>query len=417
MKKLWTILKIGAFVVLGLLALGLLGAGYWTWRSSSGVEGRLTALRDAGEPTCIGDLARPLISQENNAATYLFQADAEIIALTKELADVFGRLSEQDDNDPRSTADDKAIRAALEAHSGLFPLLEKAAACPDFQSNVNYSAGTDAFIKSMMAEIQRWRAPLQLLSEQARLQVADGKRDEALHTVVVMLRLARHFKREPALLAHQVGSACTAMAVIAGNRVLRSGPVSAKARTELEEELALADSPAAYIHTLKSERAFIIEAYGDNPAFSWLNRPVFDNDHCHQLDLLDKYITLATRTYAKSSPELKQFQTSANYPLANQVGSSLAAVHAASIRQRARLRCLRVLNAIQQAPDMAGEAAPKIDKLGLPADAIIDPCDGAQLRLRKAGADWIIYSVGINLIDDNGDLKDNKDIGIGPVPR
>ena len=50
----------------------------------------------------------------------------------------------------------------------------------------------------------------------------------------------------------------------------------------------------------------------------------------------------------------------------------------------------------------------------LPADATIDPFNGAPLHLAKLSEGWLIYSVGANLKDDGGDLVDKKDVGLGP---
>jgi len=129
-------------------------------------------------------------------------------------------------------------------------------------------------------------------------------------------------------------------------------------------------------------------------------------------------IALASRTYADALPIYEKLGTetkSGRAVLASLVLSAAARTHAAHIRTCAWVRCLRVLNALQQRPATAENAPPKLADLGLPAEATIDPFNGSPLHLRKAGDEWVIYSVGKDLIDDGGQLEDEKDIGIGPI--
>ena len=81
-------------------------------------------------------------------------------------------------------------------------------------------------------------------------------------------------------------------------------------------------------------------------------------------------------------------------------------------RIRAQARCLRVLNALQRAKNAT---EPKLNELGLPAEAITDPYTGEPLRIKKTVNGWLIYAVGENLTDDGGDLEKMKDVGLGPT--
>jgi hypothetical protein len=415
MRKLWKGLKILGITALVLLALLLSLTAILYWTTSSRLEARLQALRDAGEPLALRELARPSIPTEQNAATYIRRAQADIVAIDKELTPVYDRV-DQEETYQRTEADKKAIRAALEAYPRVFPMLEQAAACPDHNSDLDYTADPNAFIAAVIKQAQEVRPAVKLIAERVQLQLADGKTDEALQSVVTILRLARHQEREPTLINHLVVCACRSIGVEEGNRVLRSGPVSAKARAELDAELALAASNAAYVHMLKTERAVGLEmlrSFGNV-----VNRPFFLNDEqSFYLDLMAQNIDLASRTFADAGPtydKLIEESKSWRHQIAGMVVPAAARVHGAELRTRAFIRCLRVLNALQRNAANAEAGPPKLEELGLPADAIIDPFNGSPLLLRKIGGEWVIYSVGQNLMDDGGQLKDRKDIGIGP---
>ena len=79
-----------------------------------------------------------------------------------------------------------------------------------------------------------------------------------------------------------------------------------------------------------------------------------------------------------------------------------------------RMRCLRVLNALQGRPEQAGEEMPKLSDLGLPAAATTDPFTDKPLHLKKLPGGWLVYSVGKDLKDDGGELSNDQDVGVGP---
>ena len=81
----------------------------------------------------------------------------------------------------------------------------------------------------------------------------------------------------------------------------------------------------------------------------------------------------------------------------------------------ARVRCLRILNAMAKRNDFN---AP-FDSLGLPKETLVDPFDGKPLRTKKTPTGAIVYSVGPDLKDDGGvpeTTSANGDVGFGLEP-
>jgi hypothetical protein len=79
------------------------------------------------------------------------------------------------------------------------------------------------------------------------------------------------------------------------------------------------------------------------------------------------------------------------------------------------VRCLRILNALQQAGIKPENGEPKLDDLQLPEQATKDPFTGEALHVKVVDGEWLVYTVGPDLKDDGGDLANYKDFGVGPL--
>src|SRR5207249_6277200 len=107
----------------------------------------------------------------------------------------------------------QAIRKALEGYPRVLPLLEQAAACPDYNPELPYAGGPEALLASVLDQVQRFREYTNTLRAQASLLRAQGKRDEALRSCLVSFQLTRHLEREPVLISYLVVAACRAVAI------------------------------------------------------------------------------------------------------------------------------------------------------------------------------------------------------------
>ena len=79
------------------------------------------------------------------------------------------------------------------------------------------------------------------------------------------------------------------------------------------------------------------------------------------------------------------------------------------------MRCLRILNALQQAGIKPENGEPKLAELQLPEQATKDPFTGKALHVKVVDGEWLVYTVGPDLKDDGGDLANYKDLGVGPL--
>jgi len=424
MKIPWRRLK---FLALGLgLVIGL-GLIYWAVanaRAAARVAEKIAALRAAGEPTSLMDLRREPIPPETNAMTYLDQAAPAAKAMVSAVDDVEEKATEEEQNafeeNRPSPAILAAMREALAAHPEVMPLIERAAACPDFDPQLDYSAKThDFLVKAMQERFSALRNVWRVLRYRALVQLADGQRDDALRTCLLMFRLARHADQQPLLLNFLVTTALRLISIRVTETVLYAGPVATELRTVLEEELGRQDLAHSWREASRSDRAYGTEYFhemAEGPmGMTYRQLPMFKNDQCDYLDLLDFCIQTSDRPFAdeKVQDELARVEREAG-TLTRLMLPALNATRVSRFRTETLLHALRMLNAIQRR-EQAGEVnEPRLDELGLPAVATRDPVNGEPLQIKKTPQGWLIYGVGTNLKDDGGQLRDLSDFGIGP---
>jgi hypothetical protein len=412
--RLKRIIKIGALGLGLLVALWLIGSAILVWLSGRGLEGRLAAIRNAGEPVTLADMERPTPAPDQNAAVVLEKARDDIDALTKQLNQIDARFPAQEGN---AVAKQKAIGAALEAYPRVLPLLEQAAACLDYNPGLPYAGGPQLLMSSLLTEANKFRPYANILHTHASSLRAQGKRDEALRCCLVILRLTRQLEREPLLMSYLCVLSCRSVAIEDINGILRAGPVSDTIRAELDKELAIDDDVRGYLQAVKGERAYGISSFKTLTPFTWLNRVNFGDDACCLIDQINEQIELVTQSYAAvAASQAKRGQQAVSlHPLAAQAFPAFIKLRQAMDRVRAQIRCLRILNALQQHGPWQ-EKEPNLSELGLPADVITDPYDGSRIKLKQVNEEWLIYCVGPNLKDDGGKLDGNLDVGLGPPP-
>jgi hypothetical protein len=398
------------------IAILLIANAIWVWTTGSRLEKKLAALRAEGEPLSLADLSREPIPPEENAAVFLRRARSDLEALDKELTDVYE--SDGYDDGRLSESELRTIRSALETYPKVIPLLEQAAACGDYDPQLDYTVGPDAFLKGYLDEMSDRRTVARVLRNRVPLLLADGEREEAIRNCILMFRLSRHFDHEPMLIGYLTTLACRGIAVEASNLVLRAGPLPGEAREALEAELALHDGVEAYRRALKTERAYGLDSFRTSIPDFWLVGRALGNDAtCYYLDMIDRHLAAASRPYsevAATTPVTARRRFGFRV-LTDLAEPAMVAGREAMERTRARIRCLRVLNAVQRRVG-EGAAEPKLSDLGLPATATTDPFTGKPLTLKRLPAGWLVYSVGKDLKDDGGELGEDRDVGVGP-PR
>jgi len=384
----------------------------------------LAEIRAAGDPVTLADLARPPIPPEKNAATYLRRAQADLTAIEKD-----GKNLHSASECPAFMIpldDRKIIKAAFLAHPNVIPLLEQAAACPDYDAELDYTVPPLEFDNQLLDLANTSRSPARVLCYRSALLVAEGKRDEAVRTALLILRLARHLDRNPMLVNNLVAIAVRWVAIESANEALQTGPISKEVRGSLDVELAIQQHMQGYSWSLKSERSHVVASFRNIIPLRnfWLiSRGMWNMQESACLETFPAVIALAGEpdSYRETNGVISRIYgeiSQKTSPLAALLMPALRSQHDAVTRVRAMIRCLRVLNALQTHVLAGSNEVPKLTDLGLPAEAITDPFNGQPLHVKKTPRGWLVYSVGLNLQDDAGKIDDviNGDVGVGPPP-
>jgi hypothetical protein len=266
--------------------------------------------------------------------------------------------------------------------------------------------------------VQQARSFARILQYRADLLLARHERDESLRSGLTLLRLSRHFQREPLMVGYLVSIAVQSMAITEIARVLNDGPISAELHDRVAAEAAGCAQSSALVAMLKTERAYGIDSFRD---FRGIGPPGnFKRDECDYLRRMAAEIEIGTAPRYQSAEAVAQMnaETQGAGPLTATIVRSLAVAREAHQRLLARLRCLSVLNVLTR---QGGERTtpPVIENLNLPDALTTDPYNGQPLRIKRVKAGWIVYSVGPNLNDDGGQLESGNpgssvDPGVGP---
>lgn len=440
MKRLKKLLKWTAVILGALVAFALIANAYLVWTTGSRLEQQLSALRAAGEPLTLADLKPKPVPPDNNAATYLRQAEAQVEAIenTTQTAEI--ALLRTGNNRsylyPMPPRIQKIFRTVFDANPKAVPLIEQAAACSDHNPQLNYSASDPGLlIADLLPTMQQLRADSRVLQAWVFLLVAEGKHDEAMQAALANFRLSTHFERCPGIASYIGAFYVRGIAIHSANLVLQVGSVSKRVRDALDDELAAQERMEGYVHALKSDRALTVD-YFAQPSFReycsgspfgncWLiGRWVWNERESKYLDKMQSLLDLASKPIP--CDEIKRMINEVDSkPITADSLDNWDFSHAIPITSlqiascRAAIRCLRVLNALQTHMSPGSDTIPKLTELGLPPETTTDPFNGEPLHVKKTPQGWLVYSVGWNFKDDGGKLdapNNTGDVGIGPPP-
>ncbi len=427
MKRLGKVLKWIGIVAAVAIAILLILNAYFVWTTGRRLESQLLALRAAGDPVQLADLAREPIPPEKNADVFFRRASDDLDAIQKELLVMYPKVGYPSGPDTLSSDEKEKLEKLFAAYPKVMPLLEQAANCPDYDLQVDVTLPPSRFLQPFMDRISRHRLVFRVLRARAAWLLSKGRIEDALAEQVMSLRLARLWRREPMLIGYLMTAACEQTAMFVVNQVMQAGAISPSARASLDGELALHDSMEGYSWAMRSERAFSLSSIREFPGTSFWVMRGFTNDAMSRfIDLYDWYLKRASESYtdalsSRSKSPPPNGGTNFYGALVTLLIPALDAARPPAERTRAMSRCLRVLNALQARSVNGNELVPKLNELGLPHEATIDPFNGEPLHLKKLPEGWIVYSVGPDLKDDGG-ILDGKidgitDVGAGPIRK
>lgn len=417
MERLTKALKTLGILLFVLVMIALVANWMFTWTTDAQLRRQWAAIQATDAPTTLADLARPPIPAEENAATYLQRIEKDMKAIDKATEKL--RSTSEYSGVLMPAEHQKTVRAVLAAHPEVLPMLQRAAACPDYDPGLDYANPPANISNRLMETVPIQRSAARVLYCQASLLVAEGKRDEAVHAAVEGLALARLFQRTPTLLGLLNCIAVRGQAIRSAEEALQTGPVSADARAALEAELALHKPLDDFTWAMESERVCGAPFFDDPNLHrnAWLfSRGFWNQQESAVLDLYTQILAVSGQPGA--------YQKITRMPASKPVLVALLlpavqAAYQAAVRSQAEVRSLRVLNALQQHAEPKNGDAANLADLGLPPETLIDPYTDAPLVVRHTPQGWLVYALGSNLQDDGGKVNDSSasDVGVAPAPE
>jgi hypothetical protein len=429
----WRVCKRWAIGLAILVAIALIANGFMAWQTERRLQAKIAAIRAAGDPASIADLAPAPIPDSENAAAILERIGPRLNAFSKEYGQFYDSpLGKQYDETrkrgaPATSEQIDAIRAILDNYRDIDSGLAAAAARKDYKSIADFSLDYNEFLDELLNNrIVKFRTAARFINWRMEVLIADGQRERAAKLGIEVLQLARLCDKEPTVVSILVAIAVRGIAANSLYDVLAAGTVSPELHEVLEQELAKHEDPQRMVRALKSERALVSDGFKAIPSVGpqppeWI-RPMLGwtvtRNWIGVLDFCDAQIALVDGPDAESHKILMR-QISPQGPsgygtLADLLIPATQATYNADLRIRAVLRALRIYIALRQFAEKNGREATGLEELSLPEEATIDPYSGEPLLLKHTEEGWVIYSVMENGVDDGGDFKGMKDYGVGP---
>lgn len=408
--------------VFGLVTLiTLLAGGTLWWLSSRGVQHRLAEMRAKGLPTMAREINAFHVVPAGVADCTLAwiatgkSAEAAAASEAANALPIIGKDCADCEIPPPGDPWDKreAVEKFLSDNAALIESIRKAAAIGgQVRFPVDYSAG---FMVDLL-DTQRMRGISRILQLDAQASAHRGDGQRALQDIHDQLTLSEALRGEPTVISQLVRYGLNSIAVSGIEKLAPDLNWSDEELRGLQARLSAMTFEHGIQRALAGETAFILEQMNQVPL-----GPLRGTNQALLLDLMDE----TTEAFNHTWPEPLQRQSAALTKLNQKIGTSflsnryamlsmytpaLEQIGNATGRQVAKQRMATIALACYRHHRQHGVRPGSLDKidaklLGELRDVLIDPFTGEPLLLRQDETGWLIYSVGHNGKDDQGDEK------------
>ncbi len=425
-----------------LFVIALMARVFWGFVEGSRYNYEIAKIKAAGEPLVFADLdaGQPTVKEADDAGPYYEAAMALVRGHNEESKPLWNAWSEyfkavQDfpTSQPSSQAREK-LESLLAENALALDMLDRGAKC----SQCWFDIGIEQGMETCMKKLSCARAAAKILIARALIQASQGKGDEAVDSLICLLKFTRVFDRRPVTVVYLVKIACLSLACGGTEVVLSNTMPSEPALARLATCLQSADQPTMLTRMLLAERIYAMQLM--------INQMILGNDGVKEVESVDPnvgqwfasgfwtrplvqhwstgmlvdYAEFIRISLAPSPEALKVMKVKCRGSSGSLFGRILAPAleqtFAQTERASAQIRCASLAIAIDlyrrshgQLPTGLAELDPRPDE-----SILIDPFTGKDLLYRHNKNDFVVYSVGENKVDDGGILKRRE--GQGPPP-
>lgn len=301
-------------------------------------------------------------------------------------------------------------------------------------------------ISTLLPEVQETRQIAIGLDLQAERMSRLGHPGAALQLIPAMLNVGRSIDREPFLICFLIRVACEQMVMRRVQRILALGEPKGHL-AEVQAALLQEAEAELYFEFLRGERAtmdlfytnlqngvlppeYIVAAIDDfSPrsikpstavrARAWAHEPYLPNDHAVFLELMTRAIEVRQLPDAQRRAAIKAIEVPPRKrptAIVRMIFPNCLKMHDAGVRLRAGLRCAGVAIAVERFRQLNGRWPESLDEI--PSDILaavpLDPIDGRPLRYVRREDGVTVYSIGMDEIDNGGNIPDPPATLIAP---
>lgn len=412
--------------VVGVLLLVIGGLpGVFYFKGQIALNRKIAELKAQGLPTSFAELEEQskLPAGTPNAADIYLKAFAAYRELgdpnKQKLLPVLGKQHIPADNEPYPQEQMDAAAEFIELNKEMFDLLLQAGQVKECSYPMVYDAG----FPSLGNAYEGIRKTSKSLSLAALYYIEMNQKEKALETIKTGMYLANSLSRSNFLIAH-----LSQLAIVSNNvsSILRYLNHNDSTDTQLLELQMMIDKAKIYNFNfaMTGEICAYIE-FGKKPS-----TPVLDDTWLITLSRVTNLFTmniikiiefhqriltiqqLPTENQVEYCKDLeKEINTQGiAYYLTNILTPSLGRLYQIHLRLEADLNCATIGLAIEQYRLKENRLPETVDKL-VPEylkEVHIDPFDGKPLKYKRTEPGYMVYSIGMDCVDDGGKPRDRN---------
>jgi hypothetical protein len=386
-----------------------------------------------GEPTTPEELNAwyaAVPDNENAALIYQKAFEAKIQRQDLEAALPFYEAKLPPPGDPLPEAMRVAMSSYLAVEANEIRLLHEAAALPKSRYPVDF------FSDEPWVDSSKLRHSVRNLCIEALVESEHQHGDAAVQALLAALAAAGSLRAEPTFMAHHVGRACFQHVWQALERMLSQSALTETQLQALSMAVGAADTfesvsrglvglrclaekwfehPSAYLDEMRNRQDSLAPPRAPSSSFSWgfyRWSGLADIEHARFNNLLREWQEARRKSFpgildavqdvqakADAIPEWRARITRALMP-----PGSITRLTLTEADQRARISIAQTALALERFRLAKGALPERLEDL-VPSflpEVFSDPFDGKALRYRRNPSGYVLYSIGMNLEDEDG---------------
>ena len=398
----------------------------------------VTKLRDeiiqSGDYLDIKDYPLIQVPDSENAYNRLLEIEDQLNAFEKQILDAeLDVVFDTDEWNSINAQDLEKITELIKGNTELFVNLYRVSECKGFRSKFE---PTDGFAAAL-PHLTQIRSACRALSVKAFVDASQGKGDEAMNASLAILRIGRFANSEPLLITYLVSIACESLSLGTTYQVCEISEVSTNKIDQYLSVLNEIDTYQSVIDAIKGERSMAVMTFEQIRSGTlnadidsqvsgvsklsgyWFTDAYLNDDEAAYLTIISKQLAVLRepkeiRDRAINEAINSLQKSNLRFILTKLILPALGNVVDASDRLEAQIRCLR-LSLIASRTN-----ATSLNSIEVDPELKLDPFTQKPLISQTLQNKLLIYSVGPNLIDDQGAIVSTEenprplDIGFGP---